>query len=169
MNWVISAFSLILSSWFHTPACVNFSFEFCVTVPNWWGPQTYYTCCILWQEIFCPTAEHWLVYQLYYVKGKEKKKREKFIALVLFSISTVALLKTLCLSDESECYLPLEEALCLSRKKLNFQGCHLEGLSLRKLARILSLLSSEGSSIPGSVTLTVSCTVNVYLGENRIS
>ena len=76
MNWVISAFSLILSSWFHTPACVNFSFEFCVTVPNWWGPQTYYTCCILWQEIFCPTAEHWLVYQLYYVKGKEKKKRE---------------------------------------------------------------------------------------------
>ena len=102
-------------------------------------------------------------------KRKRGKKREKFIALVLLSISTVALLKTLSLSDESECYLPLEEALCLSRKKLNFQGCNLEGFSLRKLARILSLLSSEGSSIPGSVTLTVPCTVNVYLGENRIS
>ena len=109
------------------------------------------------------------MYQLYYVKKKKKKKRKKFIALGLFSISTVALLKTLCLSDESKCYLPLEETLCLSRKKLNFQGCHLEGFSLRKLAQILSLLSSEGSSIPGSVTLIVSCAVNVYLGENRIS
>lgn len=108
MNWVTSAFSLILSSCFHTPACVNFSFEFCVTVPSWWGPQTYYTCCILWQKIFCPTAEHWACVPTVLCKRKRKKK---FIALVLFSISTVALLKILSLSDESECYLPLEEAL----------------------------------------------------------
>lgn len=162
MNWVTSVFSLIASTLFHTLACLTFLWVlyYC----QWWGESSdvpymlYSSANFLLQLKSIGTSTNFVTL-----------KKKKILALVLFPNSRITLLKTLTLSDERKCYLPLEEALCFWAGKTNFQGCHLEGFSLRKLIQILSLLSSKGSSIPESVTLTVSYTVNVYLGENSSS
>lgn len=96
---------------------------------------------------FCP---NWKTLGLLLTMSCLKKK--KILALVLFLNSRITVTNSYSLQWKEVLSSSWGSSVFWGGKT-NFQGCHLEGFSLRKLIQILSLLSSKGSSIPGSVTL----------------